>query len=188
MPRKTRKRRTHRTSPEDPAQLLQLAALGRHTLCDRIAGRCTSELASLLKDWRDEKRYKAYCSCWSEFCIRYLNTTRSEADKLIRMWEQYGDAFFRLAAVTRITAETFRHIAHTVKEGTLCFGGQVLPLLPEYAEEINKAVAVLRSRIPRRLRGNARLKSSAALPQNAPKMPAALPQSIDIPAFTSCAK
>jgi hypothetical protein len=127
MPRKTRKRRTHRTSPEDPAQLLQLAALGCKTICYRIAGRCASETASLLKDWRDEKRYKAYCSRWSEFCVLYLNITRSEADKLIRMWEQYGDAFFRLAAVTRITAFTFRFIAPAVKDGVLHFRSRLSP-------------------------------------------------------------
>jgi hypothetical protein len=182
------KRRTYPFSPEDPAQLLQLAALGRNTICYRIAGRCTSELASLLKDWRDEKRYKAYCSCWSEFCVQYLNTTRSEADKLIRMWEQYGDAFFRLAAVTRITAETFRHIAYAVKDGTLCFGGQIIPLLPEYTEEITRAVAVLRSRIPRWKLRKSRPKSGDALAQNDPKMPASPVQLIDVLAFTSGVK
>jgi hypothetical protein len=194
------KRRTSFPSPDEPAQLLRLAELGCNRICWRIAGRCTPGLAPLLKRWRDERRYKAYCSRWSAFCVQHLNITRSEADKLIRMWEQYGDRFFQLAAVTRITASTFRHIAPAVKDGALYFRGQAIPLLPEYAEEIARAVAVLRSDLPRRKRGKAAsLPATMQVPSLSPKsgaapgcrtlkMPASPAQFIDIRVFTLRAK
>jgi len=192
------KRRTFSPSPDEPAQLLRLAALGRLRICPRIAGRPTPGLAPLLKRWRDERRYKAYCSRWSAFCVQYLNITRSEADKLIRLWEQYGDRFFQLAAVTRITASTFRHIAPAVKDGALHFRGCAIPLLPEYAEEIARAARVLRSDLPQRKRRHAACtpaaallpssKSSAALRAAPSKTSAALAQPIDLVPFTVCGK
>jgi len=188
------KRRTFSPSPDEPAQLLRLAALGRLRICPRIAGRPTPGLAPLLKRWRDERRYKAYCSRWSSFCVQYLNITRSEADKLIRLWEQYGDRFFQLAAVTRITASTFRHIAPAVKDGALYFRGRAIALLPEYAADIARAVRVLRSAFPQRKRRIAAstptevplpsLKSGDANRAAPSKTSAALAQPVDLQLLT----
>jgi len=168
------KRRNLSPSPDEPAELLRLNALGCHRTCWRIAGRCTPGLAPLLQRWRDERRYKAYCSRWGAFCSEYLKITRSEADKLIRLWEQYGDRFFQLAAVTRITASTFRRIAPAVKDGALHFRGRAIPLLPEYAADIARAVRVLRSGdIPQRKRRHT-ASTPAAAPLPSPKSSAAL--------------
>jgi hypothetical protein len=74
--------------------------------------------------------------------------SRGEADKIIRLWEEFGAGYFELAQLTRISAETYRAIAPSVKDGALHFHGEPIELNAENSRKVVAAVAELRRALP----------------------------------------
>ena len=112
-----------------------------------VAGRCTAAQATDLKRLREEKLYKAYAATWDEFCRTHLKISKTEADRTIRLLEEFGPDYFDLSALTRISRETYRAIAPVVKDGALHFNGEAIPLQPENSRKVTAAVSELRRTI-----------------------------------------
>ena len=135
----------------DQAALLELGvALGQHHAFGLIAGRCSAAQAEGLRRLREEKLYKRCSEKWEDFCPRFLKLSRSEADRTIKLWEEFGSAYFELSQLTRISAEAFRAIAPAIQDGALHFRGEVIELNPGNSRRVAAAVAELRSAIPKR--------------------------------------
>lgn len=131
--------------PADEAGLLDLGAvLGQNQAFGAVAGRCSSARAEGIRRLREERTYKRCTPHWQDFCPRYLKMSRSQADEIIALWEEFGAGYFELAQLTRISAETYRAILPAVKDGALHFNGEELELNPNNAQKVAAAVTELR--------------------------------------------
>ena len=140
-----------RELPAEQAGLLELGvALGQNHAFSLIAGRCSAAQAEGLRRLREEKLYKRCTEKWDDFCPRYLKISRSEADRTIKLWEEFGAAYFELSQLTRVSPETFRAIAPAIQDGALHYRGEAIELNPENFRKVAAVVAELRSAIPKR--------------------------------------
>lgn len=137
--------------PAEMAELLDVGvALGQNHAFSLIAGRCSAAQASGLQHLRESKLYKRCTPHWDEFCARYLGMSRSEADKIIRLWQQFGAGYFEVSQLTRISPQTYRAIEPAVKDGALHFEGEAIELNPENSRKVAAAVTELRRNITTR--------------------------------------
>lgn len=131
--------------PAEVADLLELGSvLGQNQAFGLIAGRCSAAQAASLKHLREEKKYKRVTEDWRDFCSRYLRMSGAQADKIIHLWDEFGDGFFKVAQLTRISPETYRAIAPAVREDALHLNGEVIELSAENSRKVAEAVAELR--------------------------------------------
>lgn len=137
--------------PADQAAMLELGvALGQNHAFGLIAGRCSAAQAEGLRRLREEKLYKRCTEKWDDFCPRFLKISRSEADRTIRLWEEFGASYFELTQLTRVSPETFRLIGPAIQDGALHYQGEAIQLNPENAQKVAAVVAELRSAFPKR--------------------------------------
>jgi hypothetical protein len=133
------------------AALLELGlALGQAHTFGLVAGRCSAAQAQGIRRLREEKLYKRLAETWLEFCPQYLKISRTEADRTIRLLEEFGPAYFELSQLTRVSPETFRAIAPAIRDGALHFNGEVIALNSANAHKVAAAVAELRNALPKK--------------------------------------
>jgi hypothetical protein len=135
--------------PAEIAGLLNLGvALGETHAFGAVSGRTAAAQAACLQRLRDEKLFQQLESKWEEFCPKYLGISRAEADKRIRLYQEFGASYFELAALTRVSAETYRAIAPCVKDGAIHIAGEVILMNAENSRRVTAAVAQLRRELP----------------------------------------
>lgn len=133
------------------AALMELGfALGQSHTFGLVAGRCSAAQALGLRRLRENKLYKRSCEKWDDFCPKYLKISRSEADRTIKLLEEFGPAYFELSQLTRISPETFRAIAPSIENGVLHHNGEAIELSGENSNRVAAAVAELRAAIPKK--------------------------------------
>jgi hypothetical protein len=123
--------------------------LGQSHAFGLVAGRCSAAQAQTVRRLREEKLFKACCEKWEDFCPQYLKMCRAEADRIIRLLEEFGPTYFELSQVTRISAETYRAIAPAIENGALHFNGEAIPLNTDNSRKLAAAVAEMRSALPK---------------------------------------
>jgi len=127
---------------------IQLVALGdvmgQHRAMAAVAGKCSAVQAAALARLKSEKLYLKCTPTWDQFCDEFLTMSRSEADKTIRLWEEFGVSYFEMSQLTRVSAATFRAIASAVIDGALHHNGEVIDLTLANAHRVAAAVADLR--------------------------------------------
>jgi len=118
-----------------------------------VAGSCSAARAQCLKQVRDSKMLDDLGLTWEEFCTDYAGISRRHADNLIQQYDRFGDPFFRLSEIARVSPKTFQQIAgHVVPANgadVLEIDGQKLPLVPENAAKIRAAIQSLRNQVRR---------------------------------------
>ncbi|HUI82217.1 MAG TPA: hypothetical protein VLY24_30050 [Bryobacteraceae bacterium] len=135
--------------PDPDAALFDLGvALGQNHAFAMVAGRCSAAQAVGLKRLREEKLYKRCTENWDEFCTAYLKISRSQADRMIQLLDEFGAGYFEVSELTRISAETYRAIAPALKDGVLHFHGEPIELTVENSRKVAAAVAELRRAVP----------------------------------------
>jgi hypothetical protein len=135
-------------SAEDVDKIDLGVALGETHAFGVIAGRSAAAQAAVIKRLRDEKKYKKFTPHWKEFCPKFLNMSGTQADKIIRLFDEFGPAYFEIAQLTRISADTYRAIEPSIKEGALHCKGEAIELEPRNAQKVAQAVAELRDALP----------------------------------------
>ena len=106
--------------PADDAELLDLGSvLGQNLTFGLVAGRCSAAQAASLRRLREERLYKRVAPNWREFCPTFLKMSRTQADQVIQLLDEFGPGYFELAQLTRVSAETYRAIAPSIQEGVL---------------------------------------------------------------------
>ena len=118
--------------------------LGRRQAFGTIAGRCSAADAECLRRIRDQKLYLHRAPTWEEFCPQHLGLSRTHANRIIHLLEEFGPSYFELAQLTRITPEQFRAIAPSVRDQSIHANGGAIALIPENSEKVAAAVAELR--------------------------------------------
>ena len=135
----------------DQNELLELGvSLGQTNAFGLIAGRCSAAQAEGLRRLRDQKMFKRCTEKWEDFCPQYLKISRAEADRTIRLIEEFGPAYFEVAQLTRVSAETFRAIAPHIQDGVLHHNGEAIELNAENSRRVAAAVVEMRGAIPRK--------------------------------------
>ena len=133
------------------AALMELGfALGQSHTFGLVAGRCSAAQAQGLRRLRENKLYKSRCEKWDDFCPKYLKMSRSEADRTIKLLEEFGPAYFELSQLMRISPETFRAIAPNIENGVLHHNGEAIELSGENSSRVVAAFAELRAALPKK--------------------------------------
>jgi hypothetical protein len=133
------------------AEVLELGfALGQSHTFGLVAGRCSAAQAHGIRKLREERLLKQYCEKWEDLCPDYLNMSRAEADRIVRLLDEFGPSYFELSQVIRISAETFRAITPAVSDGVLHHKGEAIPINGENSRKVAAAVAEIRSALPKK--------------------------------------
>jgi hypothetical protein len=131
--------------PAEAAGSFELGTMiGQRKAFGLIAGRCSAAEAAAIRRIREERLYQASKLSWIEFCPRHLGMCRAQADRLIRLLEEFGADYFDVAQLTRVPPEAYRAIAPAVKDGHIHWQNEAIALLPENSERVAAAVAGLR--------------------------------------------
>src|ERR1051326_8523271 len=86
------------------------ALTGRHQAFAMIASKCTYAQAVCLKEVHDTRAYEPLGLSWDEYCSRHGGISRGTAETIIKRLDEFGELYFRLAALVRISPDTFREI------------------------------------------------------------------------------
>ena len=122
--------------------------LGRREALGVVAGRCSAAEAACLRQIRQERQYAAFAPSWDEFCTDYLHISRSNADRVIRLLDEFGPAYFELSQLTRISPETYRALAPAIVDGALTIEGETIAITAGNAGKLSTAVTQLRRSRP----------------------------------------
>ncbi|MBV8902203.1 MAG: hypothetical protein JOZ22_01080 [Acidobacteriia bacterium] len=125
-------------------------ALGQTNAFGLVAGRSSAAQAEGIRRLREQKLYKRCTEKWEDFCPKYLKMSRVEADRTIKLLEEFGPTYFELSQLTRVSAETFRAIAPHIENGVLHHNGEAIELNVENSRRVAAAVAEMRSSIPKK--------------------------------------
>ena len=133
---------------ETPREWIDAGAwVGRQQAFAVIANKCSAAQALCLKQVRETRLYEKIESTWEEFCKEYAGIGRAYADRLIQQHEEFGEAYFRLSEIARISPETYRQISSQVSDEGLEIDGRKLALTPENAPQIRAAIQTLRAQL-----------------------------------------
>jgi hypothetical protein len=131
--------------PEEVKAWFELGhSLGQNHAFAVVAGRCSAAQAAGLHRMREEGFHQHCGMTWDEFCPAYVKMSRAEADRIIRIWQEFGAGYFELAQLTRVSPETYRAIASSVKDGHLLHNGESIAINPENSRKVAVAVAQMR--------------------------------------------
>jgi hypothetical protein len=122
--------------------------LGQNQAFGFLAGRCSAAQAETIRRLRNEKLYKRVTEHWKEFCPRYLKMSGTQADSIIRLWEEFGAGYFEIAQLTRVSPETYRAVAPAVENGVLSLNGEQIELTIENSRKVAAAVSEVRRSLP----------------------------------------
>jgi len=132
-------------APSGGSEVLDLGkVLGRREAMALVAGRCSASEAACLREVRESKQYRTLAPTWGQFCEDHLNMSKANADRLIRLLERFGPAYFEMSGLTRISPEGYARIADAVQPDGLHWKGEVIALLPENSERLSAAVKEFR--------------------------------------------
>ena len=122
--------------------------LGQNQAFGFLAGRCSAAQAETIRRLRNEKLYKRVTEHWKEFCPQYLKMSGTQADSVIRLWEEFGAGYFEIAQLTRVSPETYRALAPAVENGVLNLNGEQIELTIENSRKVAAAVSQVRRSLP----------------------------------------
>lgn len=126
-------------------QALDLGAwIGRKQAFGGVAGRCSAADAHCLATLREGKGYKSFGLTWDEFCSARLGISRAQADRTIRMLEEFGEMYFYLTGLVSITPADYRLIAGSVSADGVEHAGERIPIVPQNAARLAGAVEKLK--------------------------------------------
>ena len=135
------------TDNSDRRQINLARLPGRREAFGAIAGRCSAADIACLREIRDEKLYMDKAGNCDEFCSLHLKTSPRKVGQDIKHLDEFGQEFFPLAQLTKITPEAYRLIAPHVTEEGIRVNGELIELRPDNSERVAAAVAEWRQRL-----------------------------------------
>lgn len=119
---------------------------GRQQAFVLIASKCSAAQALSLKQIKESGYYEQRGLTWDDFCRRHAGISRVHADRLIGRYNEFGEAYFRLSTLARISVENYRQIAPQVEDNYLEIEGEQVAIVPENAARIRAFVRERRAR------------------------------------------
>lgn len=123
--------------------------LGQNQAFSFLASRCSAAQAEGLRRLRTEKLYKRVREHWNDFCTQYLRMSGTQADRIIRLFEEFGSGYFDMAQLTRVSPETYRLIEPSISDGVLKVNGEEIALTVENSRKVAAAVTGIRRALPK---------------------------------------
>jgi len=129
-------------------ELLELGVwLGRGQAFGLLANQSLAAQATCLRTIRESDAYHSVCPTWEEFCQQYVGLPRRRADEIIERLEEFGETYFQLAEIVRLSPNSYRQIAEKVVDGSIEIGGELVPIVAENAPRIRSAMSRIRSEL-----------------------------------------
>jgi hypothetical protein len=123
------------------------AWVGRQQAFAIVASHCSAAQAQCLREIKETGAYQQLGVTWEEFCPEYAGITRVYADALIRRLDEFGDAYFKLSQLARVSPATYRRIADQVHDDVIEIDGQPIALIPENAKKIRAGIQRLHAQV-----------------------------------------
>lgn len=114
--------------------------VGRQQAFALIANKCSAAQALSLKQMKDTRCHEHLGITWDDFCDRYVGLCRRQADRIISQYKEFGETYFKLSNLTRISAEDYRELAPSVTGACIEIDGDQVPIVPENAARIRAFV------------------------------------------------
>jgi hypothetical protein len=133
------------------------AIVGQKRAVAEVASQTTYAQARCLRDIRKSKAYRQTGLTWDQFCPGRAGITRSVADYIIQCLNEFGEPFFSLCAIVRVSRATFRQIAAHVTKYAIEVDGESISLIPDNTPKIRAAIAKLCGSVRRRHNLSARV-------------------------------
>lgn len=114
--------------------------IGRGQAFGVIANGCTAAQAECLRQISESGAYKQTGLDWNGFCAEYIGVSRPRVDALIHNLEEFGETFFDLSNIVRISPDAYRRVASKIKDESIQIGAELVPIVPENAARIRKAI------------------------------------------------
>jgi hypothetical protein len=118
--------------------------LGRHQALASVANYCSEADALALTTIREQRLYQTLGITWEAFCSRYAGMSRVTANAIIDKLEEFGAIYFRLAEILKIPVNQYRAIQSAIKDDSLEFEGELIPINREHTKKLAEAVSKLR--------------------------------------------
>jgi len=119
-------------------------AIGRQQAFAVIAAKCSAAQALSLKNIKESRVYEQLGFTWDQYCPEYFGVSRVTADRIINQLSEFGQSYFRLCELARISEGEFRQIASKVTAEAIEIDGESIQLTPENAPRIRQALRALR--------------------------------------------
>lgn len=119
--------------------------IGERRAFSRISDSCSAADAECLRRMREEKLYLSKGLNWDEFCPKYLGISKTEANRIIRRFDEFGQSYFDVSRIVRISPEGYRAIAPAVKDNAIEWNGERIALIRENAKQVAAAIHSLRA-------------------------------------------
>jgi hypothetical protein len=130
-----------------PESIIDAAAwAGRQQAFAFVASHAIAARAQCLRQIRESRAYEQLGISWEEFCVHHAGISRVYADRLIQRLDEFGETYFKLSQLTRISPHTYRQIAGHLQDDALEIDGETIPLLPENLPRIRTSIRVLTAR------------------------------------------
>jgi hypothetical protein len=120
--------------------------LGQNHAFGVMSGRTTAAQVMCMKEIRDTKKYREAGVNWDVFCPEHFGMSRASVDRDIGHLEEFGEGYFHLHGMTRITPEDYRLIAASVTAEGLTHGGEYIAIEQVNASKLVAAVKDLREK------------------------------------------
>ena len=133
---------------EPSSDFIDTAAwIGRQQAFAVIASKCSAAQAQCLKQLKDSALHEKLGLTWDEFCRQHVGLSRPTADRLIQQYDEFGETYFRLSQLARISPGTYRQIAENVDDETITINGEEIALVPENARRIRAGLDRMRHQL-----------------------------------------
>jgi hypothetical protein len=123
------------------------AWLGRQQAFAVIASKCTAAQAQCLRQIKESRAHDQLGLTWEEFCTQHAGISRVYADTLIRRLDEFGDSYFKLSQLARVSPETYRQISEQIHDNVIELDGECLVLEPANAHRIRTGIQRLQNRL-----------------------------------------
>ncbi|MGO9261710.1 MAG: hypothetical protein ACLQU1_36220 [Bryobacteraceae bacterium] len=133
------------TTPTTPDWIDMGAWVGRQQAFAVIAKKCSAAQALSLKEMKEARGYEKLGLSWDDFCQQHAGISRVHADRIIGQYDEFGEAYFRLSSLARISPEGYREIIDNVMDNCLEIDGRQVPIVPENASIIRAFIRACRS-------------------------------------------
>lgn len=135
---------------QENVQLMDLGTrIGRGQTFGLIASQSMAAAAKVLKGLRDSGDFKATGLAWDKFCPECVGLSRVRVDAIIDSYEQYGDTYFHLSEIVKVSTETYRAISPKIDDDTIEIDGEKVAIVTENAARIRAAVHKMRGELER---------------------------------------
>ena len=133
--------------PNSQKMIEAAVCIGRQQAFATIANKCSAGQAEALKQLHDERSYEHYGLTWEEFCVTHAGISRALADRIISRLDEFGENYFRLSQITRISDDTYRRLAPLIEDETIDIDGETIPLNPDNTPRLRAAIHRFRAQV-----------------------------------------